>query len=202
MSTTRPLVSIGIPVYNGERYLTETLNAALAQTYKDYELILSDNNSTDRTQEICQKYAAIEHPDWLFSYGKVLDLLGDCQEEENSFYLKAVKAFQSVLLIDPDYPKIHYHLGLSYSHLGEITFENKYFFNAINFFRIALQQNEEDDQSYLEWGLCLIYLAEQNELSLIKNQYLMLFSFCFVNFSDLFIFFFLKNKNITINLKI
>jgi len=57
MKTTRPLVSIGIPVYNGEKYITETINAVLAQTYEYFELIISDNNSTDRTQDICRKYA-------------------------------------------------------------------------------------------------------------------------------------------------
>jgi glycosyltransferase involved in cell wall biosynthesis len=53
-----PAVSIGLPVYNGERYLAEALDALLAQTYTDFELIISDNASTDRTEEICRAYAA------------------------------------------------------------------------------------------------------------------------------------------------
>jgi glycosyltransferase involved in cell wall biosynthesis len=53
-----PRVSIGLAVYNGERYLEEALNAFLAQTYPDYELIISDNGSSDRTEEICRAYAA------------------------------------------------------------------------------------------------------------------------------------------------
>ena len=54
----RPRVSIGMPVFNGERYLEETLRANLAQTYEDFELIIADNASTDRTSQICQDFAA------------------------------------------------------------------------------------------------------------------------------------------------
>lgn len=58
MMQSTPKVSIGMPIYNGERYLEGTLNALLAQTYTDFELIISDNGSTDRTAEICRAYAA------------------------------------------------------------------------------------------------------------------------------------------------
>lgn len=54
----RPLVSLGIPVYNGERFINQALDALLAQTYDHLELVISDNASTDRTGEICQGYAA------------------------------------------------------------------------------------------------------------------------------------------------
>jgi glycosyltransferase involved in cell wall biosynthesis len=53
-----PRVSIGVPVYNGERYVAETLDSLLAQSFGDFELIICDNTSADRTQEICQYYAA------------------------------------------------------------------------------------------------------------------------------------------------
>jgi glycosyltransferase involved in cell wall biosynthesis len=51
-------VSVGLPVFNGERFLEETLDALLAQTYPDFELVVADNGSTDRTEEICRAYAA------------------------------------------------------------------------------------------------------------------------------------------------
>jgi glycosyltransferase involved in cell wall biosynthesis len=57
MNTT-PRLSIGLPVYNGENYLSEALDALLGQSYTDFELIISDNASTDRTEEICRTYAA------------------------------------------------------------------------------------------------------------------------------------------------
>ena len=56
--TTHPRLSIGLPVYNGEEYLAEAFDALLGQTYEDFELVVSDNASTDGTQDICRKYAA------------------------------------------------------------------------------------------------------------------------------------------------
>ncbi|MCX6049589.1 MAG: glycosyltransferase family 2 protein [Chloroflexi bacterium] len=56
--TQQPRVTLGLPVYNGESHLSYALDAILAQTYQDFVLIISDNASTDRTQEICLAYAA------------------------------------------------------------------------------------------------------------------------------------------------
>lgn len=54
----RPRVSIGLPVYNGERYLEAALDSILAQTFTDFELIICDNASTDRTEAICHAASA------------------------------------------------------------------------------------------------------------------------------------------------
>lgn len=51
-------VYTGMPVYNGERYLEESIVSNLSQTYDDFGLIIADNASTDRTGEICQDYAS------------------------------------------------------------------------------------------------------------------------------------------------
>jgi glycosyltransferase involved in cell wall biosynthesis len=51
-----PRLTIGLPVYNGERYLAESLDALLGQTYEDFELVVSDNASTDSTADICRRY--------------------------------------------------------------------------------------------------------------------------------------------------
>ena len=56
--TSPPLLSIGLFVYNGEPFLRETLDSLLSQTFRDFELIISDNASTDDTQRICETYAA------------------------------------------------------------------------------------------------------------------------------------------------
>ncbi|GHA18720.1 glycosyl transferase [Arenicella chitinivorans] len=53
-----PKVSIGLPVYNGENYLREAITSLLGQTYTEFELIISDNASTDSTQAICEEFAA------------------------------------------------------------------------------------------------------------------------------------------------
>jgi glycosyltransferase involved in cell wall biosynthesis len=51
-----PRLSIGLPVYNGERYLAGSIEALLGQSYEDFELIISDNASTDDTPGICHRY--------------------------------------------------------------------------------------------------------------------------------------------------
>jgi len=53
----RPKVSIGMPVYNGGSFIREALDSLLAQTFTDFELIISDNASTDATESICRNYA-------------------------------------------------------------------------------------------------------------------------------------------------
>jgi len=52
-----PRVSIGMPVYNGARFMEEALDSILAQDFTDFELIISDNASTDDTEPICRRYA-------------------------------------------------------------------------------------------------------------------------------------------------
>jgi glycosyltransferase involved in cell wall biosynthesis len=53
-----PRLSVGLPVYNGEKFLGQAFEALLGQTYEDLELIVSDNASTDGSAEICHDYAA------------------------------------------------------------------------------------------------------------------------------------------------
>jgi glycosyltransferase involved in cell wall biosynthesis len=55
-----PRVSIGLPVYNGEKYIQHALDSLLQQDYEDFELIISDNASTDLSPEICKRYAAMD----------------------------------------------------------------------------------------------------------------------------------------------
>jgi glycosyltransferase involved in cell wall biosynthesis len=57
-SMTTPLLSIGLFLYNGERFLEAAIDSILNQTFRDFELILSDNCSSDRSGEICRRFAA------------------------------------------------------------------------------------------------------------------------------------------------
>jgi len=57
MVTRTPRVSIGLPVYNGERYLSTALESLLRQDFEDFELIICDNASNDRTEDICRTFA-------------------------------------------------------------------------------------------------------------------------------------------------
>lgn len=52
-----PRVSVGLPVYNGERFITQAIESILSQTFADLELVVSDNGSSDGTEEICRSYA-------------------------------------------------------------------------------------------------------------------------------------------------
>ena len=58
MNNCKQLVSIGLPVYNGEPFIRQAIDSLLAQDHKDFELVISNNASKDRTQEICMAYAA------------------------------------------------------------------------------------------------------------------------------------------------
>ena len=52
-----PRVSIGVPVYNGERFIRQSVESLLAQTYGDFELVITDNASKDGTEEVCRELA-------------------------------------------------------------------------------------------------------------------------------------------------
>lgn len=58
MTKPTPAISIGLPVYNGENYLEKAIDSILNQTFEDFELIISDNDSSDKTSTICKAYAA------------------------------------------------------------------------------------------------------------------------------------------------
>jgi glycosyltransferase involved in cell wall biosynthesis len=60
MQTEEPLVSICIPSYNYARYITTTIESALSQSYRNFEVVISDNGSSDETDAVLARYAAEE----------------------------------------------------------------------------------------------------------------------------------------------
>ncbi len=56
-----PAVTIGVPVYNGQKYIAGALDALLSQTFQDFELLVADNASTDGTLELCRGVAHADH---------------------------------------------------------------------------------------------------------------------------------------------
>ena len=76
-------LTVGVPVYNGERFLAQCLDSLLSQTYGRFVLLISDNASTDGTQEICQRYLKRDprvryhrNPSNIGMYGNFNRLLG------------------------------------------------------------------------------------------------------------------------------
>ncbi|MBT8084467.1 MAG: glycosyltransferase family 2 protein [Woeseia sp.] len=86
-----PLVSIGMPVYNAEAFIEDALNSLLAQTFVDFELIISDNASTDGTREICERYAK---SDSRISYFPLAENLGAIRNFNRVFELSNGKYFK------------------------------------------------------------------------------------------------------------
>lgn len=59
-SLSEPVVGLGMPVYNGERYIGEAIQSILAQSFGAFELVICDNASTDATADICRAFAAAD----------------------------------------------------------------------------------------------------------------------------------------------
>jgi len=72
-----PVVSIGLPVFNGEKYIPQALNSLLAQSYDNVELNISDNASTDGTEEICRLYAAKDNRVHYYRHASNVGLMGN-----------------------------------------------------------------------------------------------------------------------------
>src|SRR3954453_7918568 len=80
----RPLVSIGMPVYNAERHRAEAIDSLLAAGWPDLEIIISDNASSDGTESICRQYAerdsriayhrTVENQGAVWNFNRVFEL--------------------------------------------------------------------------------------------------------------------------------
>ncbi len=95
--SSQPLVSVVTPVYNTERYLAECIESVLQQTYGNWEYVIVNNCSTDRTLEIAEGYAARDARVRVHSNAQFLDQMGNCnhalrQISPESRYCKVVHA--------------------------------------------------------------------------------------------------------------
>lgn len=104
------------------------------------------------------KRVVLYHPEWLVEYGKSLEWLAEFNFEDAPLH-RALEVFSQVLLIDPDYSGIHHQIALSNMNLGHNTGDTEFYKKAIAFFRLAVRSEEENDQIWLDWGICLIHLA-------------------------------------------
>lgn len=104
------------------------------------------------------KEVILHNPKWLVQYAKALEWLSEFSQENEPLY-KALEIFSHVLLIDPDFPQVHLLIAQCNMLLGHQTGESDYYKKAISFFRLSSKQDEENEQVFLEWGICLIHLA-------------------------------------------
>jgi glycosyltransferase involved in cell wall biosynthesis len=91
MNEKKPKLSVGLAVYNGDNFLERAIQSILSQTYTDFELILSDNASTDRTEEICRKYAA---HDQRVRYHRNVVNIGGANNENQTFNMARGEYFR------------------------------------------------------------------------------------------------------------
>ena len=132
------------------RYSEEMCDASmLEQSLALFESLLQNHRS-----------ALLHHPEWLFEYGCALDWFAESSGEEKDF-LRAIEIFSHVLLIDPDYPRIHHQIALTCVQLAHFTEEVEHYKRALHYFRLGSRQDEENDALWLDWGLCLIHLAQR-----------------------------------------
>jgi len=73
-SSNGPRVSFGLPVRNGRSTVGKAIESVLAQTFEDWELVISDNQSTDGTSEICAGFAARDRRVRHVPTGRVLSI--------------------------------------------------------------------------------------------------------------------------------
>ena len=101
-----PKITIGLPVYNGDKFLKECIESILNQTFLDFELLISDNASTDSTSEICSAYAL---QDKRICYSRNLKNIGMIENFKHVLDIAKGKYFMWIaaddLLGDKDYLK-------------------------------------------------------------------------------------------------
>lgn len=89
------MISVIVPVYNMEDYLGYAMESLVSQTYKDFEVILVDDGSSDRSGELCDLYAS--EYDWVFAYHKKNGGLSDARN-----YGVAKAKGDWIVFLDPD----------------------------------------------------------------------------------------------------
>jgi glycosyltransferase involved in cell wall biosynthesis len=101
-----PRVSVGLAVYNGERYLARVIELLLGQTYGDLELIICDNDSTDCTADICKEFVA---KDKRVRYYRNPFNVGGVRNENRTYFLSRGEFFKLAAhddLISPNFIEV------------------------------------------------------------------------------------------------
>lgn len=171
--------------HRAAKFCARAINLQPASTYYyEYALSLSKLSEYNPEKETIenaligfeqafslQKNAIYLHPEWLFEYANTLDLMGDLQDDDK-YYIKAIEILKRVLMLDPDFDGIHYRIALTYMHLGELSDEVEMYHRALTHYKIAFNNNEENEQLILDWSLALIHLSQVSPYAEDREQYL------------------------------
>ena len=107
------------------------------------------------------KRVVLYHPEWLVACGKALESLSDFNYEDAPLH-RAIEIYTHVLLIDPDYREIYHRIALANMNLGHNTGDPEFYKRALSLFTLAAKADEENDQIWLDWGICSIHLAHHS----------------------------------------
>lgn len=98
-------------------------------------------------------------PDWLYNCGCAYDFMGDFEDDER-YYEKAIQLLSQALVIKPDFIFARYNLAIALTHLGEVTSEVDFFYQALHLFEEVVTEDCEDEMSWNDWGLALMQLSQ------------------------------------------
>lgn len=143
--------------------------------FKSFEFT-EDENSLETAKSYfelalnLQKNAIYLHPEWLFYYGLTLDSLATSREDKE-LHQKSIEILSHVLMVDPEFPKIHYHLANCYAHFAEVEIDSTLYAKALHHYKLASKREEEDDQLLLDWALAIAAYADEIEDDYERQQF-------------------------------
>lgn len=165
-------------------FFQRALSFKVNSTYHyHYAMCLSKYGAFVQEQKLCelavyyfeqaftmQEYAFYLHPEWVFHFAVALDHVTGFIES-GSYYVKALELLTHVLMLKPEFPRIHYQIANVYSHYAELSHELELFYRAIHHYRIAHQREQEEDAIVLDWAIALVNIGELCEQDAESNYY-------------------------------
>ena len=130
------LLTIGMPVFNGEKTISKSIDSLLKQTFDDFKLIISDNASTDSTQKICEEYAKKDNRIQYIKQKKNIGQLSNFNFLLNNSTTKYFMLAADDDIWDPHFVKKNLDVLESDENIvgsiGKVTFELDFFKNKQN----------------------------------------------------------------------
>lgn len=172
-----PLLTIGLPVYNGEKTIKKILESILAQTFQDFILIISDNASTDLTEKICEEYSKKDSRIQYIKQKKNIGLLNNWNFLLKNATTKYFMWIEADDYYDHDFIKKNIQiLESNEKFVGSIS--NSVYYDALDKSPQSIQTTGSYGKkaiSYLKFnrgtGIFAIYRTKQFQKSMICGEY-------------------------------